>query len=337
VSYRKPIKFIGSWACWVATAFFLSTPASSVERPNDSLILALGQALFVEKGLSSDGTTSCSSCHVPSHAYADPRALSIGVNGRLGTRNAPSLVGIGADTSYFWDGRRSQLEDAVLDPVTNPVELGFGSRDELVLKLNSAPVWKRRFAEVFGISTEISVQQLQMALVTFVRSLHSQGVPRRGKKIPGSAEIELGRNLFTGIAGCSECHSLSNGRFSDEKFHHSGVEQSNRENLPAVASEIVRENLDINLLGPKVLANANWSSMGRFVVSHQPSDIGAFRTPSLVNVAFTAPYMHDGSIATLAAAVDREIYYRAFSTGVSINLTSTERRALVAFLQSLLD
>jgi cytochrome c peroxidase len=101
--------------------------------------------------------------------------------------------------------------------------------------------------------------------------------------------------------------------------------------------DVLSENLDASALGPRVLTNAQWSDLGRFVVSHRPADIGAFRTPSLRNVAVTAPYMHDGSIVTLEAAVDHEIYYRGFSSGHPINLTQAERNAIVAFLESLTD
>jgi cytochrome c peroxidase len=107
--------------------------------------------------------------------------------------------------------------------------------------------------------------------------------------------------------------------------------------LPELAKEVVREDLDAAALGPKVLAEPAWSALGRFVVSHDPADVGAFRTPSLRNVALTAPHMHDGSIATLTEAVDHEVYYRGVSVGHPIDLTLAERQALVSFLETLTD
>ncbi len=154
-----------------------------------------------------------------------------------------------------------------------------------------------------------------------------------------SAQAEQGHQLFDGVAGCAECHS-EDGRdgFSDGRYHHSGIEQiAITARLPGITQAIVDNKFEPTTIGPKVLADADWSAMGRFVVTRKPEDIGAFRTPSLRNVALTAPYMHDGSITTLADAVDHEIYYRGASRGHPIALALSERQALVAFLKSLSD
>ena len=144
-----------------------------------------------------------------------------------------------------------------------------------------------------------------------------------------------------GVAGCSECHSIDGkrDRFSDGRYHHSGVEQASvSTHLAIVTHAVIDQSLDAARLGPKVLTDPDWSALGRFTVTHNPADIGAFRTPSLRNVAATAPYMHDGSIATLSEAVDHEIYYRGFSQERPINLSSDERQMLVeVFLKALTD
>jgi cytochrome c peroxidase len=148
-----------------------------------------------------------------------------------------------------------------------------------------------------------------------------------------------GRQLFV-QAGCGGCHVVSQTGIptTDGQYHHSGIGDATQSSqLPQLVQDVLSENLDASALGPRVLTNAQWSDLGRFVVSHRPADIGAFRTPSLRNVAVTAPYMHDGSIVTLEAAVDHEIYYRGFSSGHPINLTQAERNAIVAFLESLTD
>ncbi|MEO5560125.1 MAG: cytochrome c peroxidase [Dokdonella sp.] len=305
-------------------------------------LIDLGRTLFQDTSLSRDGHTSCQSCHDPAHAYADPHPRSIGIEGRAGTRNAPSLIGIGDDTSFMWDGRRSRLEDAVLDPFTNPVELGLASTDEIVERMKRAPAVFKKFGTAFPNATEApSLDQVRSALVAFIQSLRVGSAPYdKVAASPLTYEAEHGRQLFEGISGCNACHSAvgTTLRFSDGQYHHSGVGKTTQSpNLPELVRTVLSEHPDDAHLGHKVLANPDWSSLGRFVVSRRPIDIGAFRTPSLRNVAVTAPYMHDGSIATLKEAVDHEIYYRAFSSGRTTTLSLDERQAIVAFLETLTD
>jgi cytochrome c peroxidase len=307
-------------------------------------VVELGQTLFGSAALSVDRTASCQSCHDPAHAFADPRPRSIGVGGKTGTRNAPSLIDIASDSNFFWDGRRTKLEDAVVDPLTNPVELGWPSMEDAVQRLQEEPGLSVRFHAAFpNEPAKITSSQVQRALTAFVASLSGgNSVFDRSQashtSLPRNAEE--GRKLFEGIAECSTCHTSTGApaRFSDGAFHHSGIGDATRsDHLPELAQAVARDNLSAGLLGPKVLTDLDWSSLGRFAVSHQPTDIGAFRTPSLRNVAVTAPYMHDGSIPTLDQAVDHEIYYRGFSRGKPINLSLAERQAIVAFLETLTD
>jgi len=183
---------------------------------------------------------------------------------------------------------------------------------------------------------------VRAALSRFVRSLQTSTASHDDQptKQPAKGDVDLGRRLFNGIAGCSTCHSTSGSvaRFSDGQYHHSGIGHASQSpHLPELAEQVRRDNLDAGQLGPKILSDANWSSLGRYVVSHRPVDIGAFHTPSLRNVAVTAPYMHDGSIASLSEAVDHEIYYRGLSSGHPVNLTQSERSAIVSFLETLTD
>jgi cytochrome c peroxidase len=151
-----------------------------------------------------------------------------------------------------------------------------------------------------------------------------------------TAQAREGLIFFQGKAECASCHRLTDGRFTDSQFHHSGIGLIDIDgNLGQLASVALRRKLDVTTMGSAVGEDAKLSALGRFLVSHQAEDIGAFRTPSLRNVAVTAPYMHDGSIATLEQAVDVEIYYRGLSTGRPISLTVEERKDLLAFLQSL--
>jgi len=316
---------------------------SQPESKKDALV-ELGKVLFNSPSLSRDGKIACASCHTPEQAYADSRPVGIGVDGKKGTRNAPSLVGIADDTTFFWDGRRTQLNEVVLDPITNPVELGWPTTDVLLEKLRSDPAFVKRFEEVFPKARDpLSLPNLANALSAFVSSLRtgSSAFDQAGaQQKPISSRTELGRKLFAGVAHCNECHRIDGAevRFTDNLFHHSGIgDVTQSRNLPQLSQAVVDHNLDAKALGPKVLTDSEWSALGRFAVSHQPSDIGAFRTPSLRNVAVTAPYMHDGSIETLRQAVDHEIYYRGFSRHRPINLSVAEREAIVAFLETLTD
>lgn len=328
----------------ISTALLLCIAPMSCALAVDcgSKIVSVGSEIFRDTSLSSDGKVSCQTCHDPAHAYSDGKRRSVGVDNQAGTRNAPSLLGIANDDSFFWDGRRTTLEDVVLDPFTNPVELGLRSLDEVGDRLRRDPRIAALAGAAFpGSPSTPTTENIRKALSCFIRSLPSKTSEydrdlRQSRSLSGPAE--QGRKLFEGIAHCSECHSLDQGRFSDGRYHHSGIEQTQAMGpLSLTAKEVADSSIPIESLGARVLTDAQWSALGRFVVTRNPADIGAFRTPSLRNVAVTAPYMHDGSIATLSEAVDREIYYRAFSTGNPVSLSSKERRALLAFLETLTD
>src|SRR5450432_4094739 len=162
--------------------------------------VALGRLLFQDASLSLDGKISCQSCHDPAHAYSNSNARSIGIAGKLGTRNAPSLVGIANDDAFFWDGRRTRLEDVVLDPFTNPVELGLPSTDAVLERLGRQPDMIAKFRETFPKAKTVpTLEQVQAALTSFVRSLASASREYdRGDShdhFP-SAEADRGRGLF---------------------------------------------------------------------------------------------------------------------------------------------
>ena len=320
----------------------LAGVTANLSASENGKLVELGRQIFNDTSLSRDGKISCNSCHDAAHAYADPHQRSIGVDGKVGTRNAPSLIGIGADTSFTWDGRRTRLEDVVVDPFTNPVEFGLSSTDEVVQRLRKEPGRVEAFRAAFPHAREYpTIEQVAVSLGNFVRSLNAKDNARNQiqlDRVP--VQVQLGARLFDGVAGCNVCHTHSeaSARFADGKYHHSGVgDATQSKQLPELVQVVLQQNLPASAIGPKVLGDAEWSALGRFVVSHSPVDIGAFRTPSLRNVAVTAPYMHDGSIATLAEAVDHEIYYRGFSSGHPINLTQAERQAIVSFLETLVD
>ena len=316
----------------------LVPPAGSAADDATAKRAALGRALFFDASLSSDGNVSCATCHNPAMGYANDHPTSVGTNAKIGTRNAPSLIGVGNEGSFFWDGRRTRLEDAVTDAFTNPVELGLASTENLLARVSRNETLVDRFHDAFNTTDRAPrLEQVRIALATFVRSLSIASAPL---VMPGAlpADVSLGKHLFNGVAGCAECHASKTepDYFSDGAYHHSGVSPpSLMGDLPELARDVIKQSLDADAIGPKVLTDVRWSSLGRFVVTQRLADIGAYRTPSLRNVAFTAPYMHDGSVATLYEAVDRELSYRSITRGRPINLSLPERKALVAYLQTL--
>jgi len=330
--------------CLIAVSAALALthhPHSALAQENAQI--ALGRQLFSDPRLSADGQTSCSSCHDPAHAFSDGRTVSRGAFGKLGTRNTPSLLTLSSESVLFWDGRRKRLEDAVLDPFEHPSELALPDDVALQARLQT-PTYRKAFAGAFGTFEEEAPTRAQigLALAAFVRTLPRPATAfdryQSGDKAALSRDAQEGLRLFSGKAGCASCHRLdgSPARFSDDGFHATGTGLQKIEgDLPQLSAEVAQQSMDSTFIGRAVAARADWATMGRFVVTHQPGDMGLFRTPSLRYVADTAPYMHDGSVPTLEAAVDQEIYWRGLTSGRPLALTVSERANLIAFLQAL--
>jgi cytochrome c peroxidase len=274
--------------------------------------VALGRRLFFETRLSRDGSLSCAGCHLPERAFTDGRPVARGVYGRTGRRNVPTLVNRAYGTSHFLDGRARSLAELVLEPVANSAEMALPV-DSAVRRLAADPEYRSAFREAF--EEEVSPDPLARALAAFVASLYSGDAPvdryMAGDTLALTAEARLGRRLFRGRAGCAACHIGPN--HTDERFHNTGVAW---------------------------LAGASPADSGRFHVTGEAADIGAFRTPTLREVARTGPYMHDGSLATLDEVV---AFYDTggrpnphLAPGIRpLGLSPAERRALVAYLEAL--
>ncbi|MGO1002301.1 cytochrome-c peroxidase [Lysobacter sp. CA196] len=300
----------------------------------DARWASLGERLFNDKSLSSDGRISCASCHRPGQAFTDALATSVGAHGRTGTRNAPSLLDVAELPHFFWDGRESNLETVVLQPLTNPVEMGLASTEDLVGRLERAPQYAEAFKPLGGVSAEAAAK----ALAAYLRTLRS-GDSAYDRFIAGDRNAlgpdeQAGLALFTGKAACNECHVLQTprARLTDDRFHHLGV---NDDAIAGKVATLIPRIADRTRLGQIVLTETDVAGLGHFVASRQPADLAAFRTPSLRNVALTAPYMHDGSVATLEQAVEQEIYYRGLNKGKPLSITVEERRQLTTLLRSL--
>jgi len=272
--------------------------------------VALGERLFFDPRLSEDRTVSCASCHLPSRAFADPRPLSVGVHGRTGIRNSPSLVNAAYLKLLFWDGGAFTLESQALGPLEKPVEMDM-HLGTLLDRIKADSSYQQAFQDVFG--SEPDLVTLTQALATFQRTIRSGGnrvdAFNAGSLAALTAPEKRGKELFEGKAGCVSCHSGP--LFSDQSFRHNGI---------AIAA----------------------ADSGRARITLDPNDFGRFRVQSLRNIELTAPYMHDGRFGTLAEVVD---HYDRGGTGSRgqdplikpLNLSASEKEDLLAFLHALTD
>ena len=313
--------------------------ASGAEsQPN---LVAMGHALFEDKSLSVDRSVSCASCHQANHAFSDPRPVSIGVAGKRGTRHAPSLLETGEYSSFFWDGRANTLEEQVRMTILSPVECGFSSPGQLIARISQNPVYVNAFQVLNGTPHRpVTLSDITRAIVAYIRTL---GPPPNaldgylaGDHSAMPVAAQRGLAVFEGKADCAGCHVIA-GReapLTDNQFHSSGV------GLSAISPVLAQLAIYAAQLSQQeryqtIASDSKMAALGRYLVTLDPKDIGLFRTPSLRNVALTGPYMHDGSIKTLAQAVDIELYYRGLALGHPILLSSAEKQDLLVFLQNL--
>lgn len=309
-------------------------PASNAQK--DTPAIALGRELFFDQSLSADGTVSCANCHVASKSFTDGLSVSIGVNERPGTRNAPDLSDATVYSTLFWDGRESELNVVALQAFTNPREMGLTDVDALLRQVNAQPRYAR-----FAKGNPLDQSDIADGLTQYLRSLPRQPTRYdRSVEKPSLLTVDerAGLALFNGKAACAECHVLAGNpaALTDQKFHHAGVGfEQIAGDVTVLLGRLEHAKRTGQPLGELVLSEREIAELGRFSVTRRPPDLGAFRTPSLRNVARTAPYMHDGSVATLDKAVEREIYYRSLGRGRAVNLTVTEQRQLTAFLRAL--
>ncbi len=276
----------------------------------------LGRLLYFDKRLSSDGTISCASCHQVDDAFTDHQAVSKGIKGQKGSRNAPTIINSAYLKSLFWDGRASSLEEQCKGPIGNPLEMtlihdaheAHRNCDERVQKIVG---YRNRFKEVFGCDS-CSFDYVAKAISTFERTILSGNSPydryAAGDKQAMAPEQIEGLHLFT-KKGCVNCHHGPN--FSDGRYANVGVSMD-------------KPNPDL----------------GRYLITKNAKDWGAFKVPQLREVANTYPYMHDGSLKTLEEVID---YYDKGGTASRnlhplihpLHLSDQEKKALVSFLKAL--
>lgn len=319
----------------------LPTPAFANDDAQRAARVTLGSQIFFDTRLSGDGTISCATCHQPKKAFTDGRAVARGIQGRTGTRNTPSLWNVSFMTSLFWDGRRTTLEQQARDPLVNPREHGARA-PQLLATIRTDEHYRVEFLNAFGVRADaIELEHVGMALAAFQRSLQASDSPfdrhlYRHDKQALDAAAARGLALFRGRAQCASCHLIGerSALFTDQQFHSLGVGlQTISRDLPKLATSVAV--MSAPELDRAISDNADIAALGRYLVTKNPRDIGKFKTPSLRNVALTAPYMHDGSVATLIEAVEFELYYRGIESGQPLILTPTEKNDLLAFLRAL--
>ena len=273
--------------------------------------VALGEKLFFEPRLSDDGTVACATCHDPARAFTDVRPVSIGIHGRGGQRNAPTVLNALYNKHQFWDGRVATLEQQAALPITNPFEMGSTSIGDAVSRIASDKDYQTRFTQAFG--RDVNEHDLLSAIAAYEQTLTSFDSPFdhfiAGEANAISESAKRGWELFNSKARCFLCHALADNQrdatlFIDNDFHNIGVGIL-RHRVGPLAQQAERELAQGQLPDIDVAAiTSELSVLGRFLVTKKQSDIASFKTPGLRNLLVTGPYFHDGSMETLWDVMD---------------------------------
>lgn len=306
------------------TSYTLKIPKGLPEMviPEDNPMtvegVELGRKLFYEKKLSGNNTMSCASCHNQAQGFTDNgKAVSTGIDGIAGNRNAMQLINVGYGFSFFWDGRAKSLEDQALGPVPNPIEMHEKWPDAMD-KLQADVEYPSLFFKAFG-TQEIDSNLVAKAIAQFERTLVSGNTPV-DKFVNSTADLptsaKLGYIIYTTEQGdCFHCHPVSNGLYTDNLFRNNGLDET-------------------------------FLDSGLAAVTKDPNDLGKFKVPTLRNIAQTAPYMHDGRFATLEEVIEHynegghpssTIDPLMKHVGTGLNLSPDQKQNLLDFLKSLTD
>jgi cytochrome c peroxidase len=290
------------------------------DNPPTANSIELGRRLFYDTSLSRDNSLSCASCHDPKHGFSDARELSLGVSGKKGRRNALTLVNVAYATQLFWDGRASSLETQVGVPMADALEMNQ-THEASVAKLKANSSYKPLFRDAFG-TDDITMSRVDNAIASFERTILCGNsafdqYEYEGRKDALSAAQIRGLAVFKDPlkGNCAACHTIGPkyALFTDNQFHNTG--------------EGVGDNEDMG-------------DLGRYDVTKLNIDRGAFKTPTLRDVALTGPYMHDGKLKTLKDVVD---FYAGKGNSnpnldqrmTRIELSGQDRSDLVEFMKSL--
>jgi len=298
---------------WEALPTVAPTPA---DNPTTPAKVELGKMLFFDPRFSSTGTVSCFTCHNVMEGGDDHRPTSVGVHGQKGGRNAPSVWNAALLSVQFWDGRAATLEDQAKGPPVNPVEMGMENLRAVIDRIHQIPGYRPYFEKAFGAGDAVTMDNAARAIAAYERTLLTPNSPYdryvNGDKSALSEQQVRGMKTFVAV-GCMTCHKgplfagptqpMGTGNFV--RF------PSFPQNPYVVLYDLVRDT-------------------GRFAVTHNPADVSVWRVPSLRNLSYTAPYMHNGSVNTLPDAV------RVMTAGqIGRNLADNDVNDIVAFLLSL--
>jgi len=283
----------------------LVTPKDNPSTPEK---IELGKQLFNDKRLSADDSTSCATCHDADKGFTDRLQTSKGIRNQIGKRNAPTVLNAMFLDSQFLDGRAKSLEDQAKMPPVNPIEMGMKDGKEIAAKVSAIPEYKATFQKVFG--RPVNYDDIGRAIAAFERTVVSSDAPIdrfvRGDASALSPAEQRGWSLFNGKGRCNSCHAFNPSYpfFTDNLFHNIGIaaRRSNFDDLARRADKAVQKGIPAEI--DRMALNSEFSELGRFLVTKNRSDIGAFKTNSLREIVLTSPYMHDGSLATLWDVVD---------------------------------
>jgi len=320
-------------------------PADNPQTPEK---VSLGQRLFLDPRLSVDGTVSCSTCHDPKLAFTDRRPTSFGVKGRVGQRNAPTVLNALYNKTQFWDGRVNTLEEQAALPIVNAVEMGQPNLDAAVAQIAAVEEYQQAFRVVFGRSP--NGPDLLRAIASYERTQLSFDSPFdhfiAGEKNAIDDSAKRGWELFNNQARCNKCHALTETtrdvtNLIDNDFHNIGIGII-RHNVVALArqAEQLIKTGDTAAID-RAAIQSDMSALGRFLITKQEKDIASFKTPNIRNVLVTGPYFHDGSQETLWDVIDHynkgDGLQNPYLDGdiQPLALTESDIDDLVAFMASL--
>jgi cytochrome c peroxidase len=294
----------------------LTSTFEELKEPPTPERVRLGRWLFYDKRLSKDGTIACATCHRPENGFSEPTPVSTGIAGQKGGRKAPSFLNLAWTIypNFFWDGRAGSLEAQAVGPIANPIEMGH-THEAVVAAIGGIKGYRSYFHKSFG-NEEVTIDRIAKAIADYERTRMSGNSPwdrwKAGDESAVSAAVKKGDELFFGKAACNQCHLGQN--FTDNSFHNLGIGWN-----------------------PKA---KTFADEGRVKISKNKADLGAFKTPTLRDISKHAPYMHDGSLATLRDVVGH--YNKGGSRNPKLDpkleplkLTPEEIDALVAMMNAL--
>jgi cytochrome c peroxidase len=314
-------------------------PEIPADNPLTAAKVELGKKLYFDARLSKDDTISCATCHDPRAGFADGQSVSDGVGGAKGVRNAPTVLDAAFLREQFWDGRAPSLEAQAVLPIVNPVEMAMPDHSAVEKKLAGIAEYGPLFEKAFG-SPKVTIARVGQAIASFERTVISLDAPidrfLAGDANAISASAQRGWALYNGKGRCNTCHAHTSvfPLFTDEKYHNIGV-AAKAVDFAGLARRVESHPEALSTLAHEPQLN----QLGRFLVTKQRQDLGAFKTPQLRNVALTAPYMHDGSEKTLRDVI--EFYDRGGNPNPwldggmrPLQLTEEEKVDLVALLET---